>query len=729
MKKNNDNYHIFIIPFLFIFLFGILKVGITFQQIIFKTLILLIFNISLIIIYFIYIFNEDFKSDKKRIFLLFYFFYSIYILYQIVVSFFTCVISYERDYYFINYFSLIIFSLLIFIFIKNTEELKIGLSVLSFFFIIAFIITTVQLINSGLSIKNFRPKFTFQNSTYFSNFLNGIIPLGIISPFVWFDKNDKKKILITISLSISVFLGIITLFLTLSRSSIFSLYLSFIIIIIPGLLFILNIKSIKFKIAVIITVLSAGLLLPVYILYNPPLFLKGYLYRFIFLKENFSFLFMDRINGWTGCLNLFKKYPLFGAGLGTTYAASFEYIDKYYKIYSRTNSFKHSHNEYIEILGESGIIGLLFFLVLIGFIVINLFRIIFSKKNSNHFRIISLGINAGIICMLFNDFFNITLRVSETMIVFFFLVSLGLIQISNSNNIIKFKNNKNLKNNYLNSDFTLRNIYFTLISIFVINFLLILLFIPIIKSEIYTAKSYQNTFIKKNEYYLKLAVTNNKKNIYAWNKKWLLDYYILQRKLNDNKNKPEIEQYFLKAEKDLDMINSIIPKYQNISSKYAQLYLAKYEYLQKNHFDKNDSEYYLNKALFKLNESISFDFLNKNDHSIRVLLVKIKNNSDLFQKNLKEFIFSLIYIKYVKKNRIKHDKIVFLEDKTTNVGIENGKYIFTIGKEDFLNLYDKVFSLPVTDELSRYYFVNSVNIETLKFVNSIDFNKINLLYQ
>jgi len=713
--KNNNDFPIYIIPPLLFFLFGILKVGITYQQIIFKTLIILIFNISLIIIFFIYIFNEDFKINKKRIHIFFYLFYSLYILYQVSVTFFTNEICYERDYYFINYFGLIIFSLLIFIFIRNENEIKIGLLLLSLFFVIAFFVVIFELIKSGLPIKNFRPKFSFQNTTYFSGFLNGIIPLGIILPIIWFNKNEKKKIIISAFLSISTILGIVTLFLTQTRASIFSFYLTFILIVIPGFLFIYNKKSIKFKIITIMVIFIISIIIPLYILYDTPIFLRNILFRFIAVKDNFNFIFTDRLNGWAGCLNLFKKYPFFGAGLGTAYAASFKYINKYYKIYSPTNSFKHSHNEYIEILGESGIIGLIFFLILIGFITINLFKIIFSKRYSFLSRIISLGINTGILNMLINDLFNIILRVSETMIVFFFLIALGLNQISNSNNFIKAKNTKN---NFFNSNLTIKNIYFILIFIFIINFLFILFFIPIIKSEIYTFKSYQSAIVKKNDNYAKLAIINNKKNIYAWNNKWLLDYYIFQRKINDNKNHSEIEQYFIIAKEDLDTLNSIIPDYQNIYSKYAKLYYTKYEYMENINANKQESNFYLNNAFINLNESINHDFLNKSDHSKRLLIAKINNNTELFNIYLKDFIISLIYINYIKKNKIKHDKIEFLDDKNSKISIEKDKYIFFIGKEDITKIFEKVFFLPVSDELSRYKFMNLLNIETTEFINS-----------
>jgi O-antigen ligase len=78
-------------------------------------------------------------------------------------------------------------------------------------------------------------------------------------------------------------------------------------------------------------------------------------------------------------LKIFKKYPLFGAGLGKHHwlLSSIGGLPK-----SFINRWGHIHTNYIIILAEIGIVGFSFYILIIGFALYDLFRAFFYFKRS-----------------------------------------------------------------------------------------------------------------------------------------------------------------------------------------------------------------------------------------------------------------------------------------------------------------------------------------------------------
>ena len=171
---------------------------------------------------------------------------------------------------------------------------------------------------------------------------------------------------------------------------------------------------------------------PVLLLKYPPPIIESLLGRLVSTMDNPIFFIKDRLNGWAGGMGLFFAHPIFGAGLGSVYPASFKFASKYFYMYSSSNSFKHSHNEYVEVLGEAGVFGMIVFVALFGFVIVMLLKRAYSKKYQFQYRIISLAVSAGIISMLIHQIFSLTLRMSVTMTAYFFLLGLGVFLISYS---------------------------------------------------------------------------------------------------------------------------------------------------------------------------------------------------------------------------------------------------------------------------------------------------------
>ncbi|MBM3245393.1 MAG: O-antigen ligase family protein, partial [Candidatus Omnitrophica bacterium] len=105
----------------------------------------------------------------------------------------------------------------------------------------------------------------------------------------------------------------------------------------------------------------------------------------------------DRLDLWLAALNIFKDYPIFGSGPGT--------FEKFLYVYGPQHGYKegaihlHSHNTYLEILSDTGLMGFMSLIILLS----GFFRLVFAvlnlKRDVTNVNFI-LGFTAGIISTL-----------------------------------------------------------------------------------------------------------------------------------------------------------------------------------------------------------------------------------------------------------------------------------------------------------------------------------------
>ncbi len=717
MSKISKNISIAILPFILLILIGLIKdnlfglaTGITYHQKVFKTLLIFISDIILFFVLIIHTLRWKEGIDRQKKYILYFTVYFFFILIQFIVSYFSKEVSYDREYYLANYTFLIIFSMFSFIFINDLEDIKIGLIVINIFFIIVIIWSFVDFFNKGAVFTNFRPELSFGNTDYFAGFLIGLFPLSMISSILFYNKKRKFfKNKLSIFLFVTGILGVIPLVFTQTKAAWIAFYIGMSLFVISFIMIIENL-SWKKKIPIILTLFSLFIIIPVLILLYPPPLLKTILARLLSAFENPMYFIKDRINGWTGAFGLFKDHPVFGAGLGTVYPASFKYIGKYYYMYSESNSFKHAHSEFVEVLGEAGIFGIICFILLFGFVLIALLKRVYSNKYNFEYRLISIGVSTGLISMLVHQIFSLSLRMSVTMTAYFFLLGIGVFLISYSEFALKSESDDvkyNILSELLKEKINLRETYIILGITFLLIFISLFLFLPLYNSEVYLVKFLQDesNSIEKKNYYLNKSVRIKSDNPYAWNQKYAFDNEILtifSQRGNYN------EELSNEVKKDLDKLNSIIPGYQNIWAKYARFYLARYiQYKiqwQKslNSKDLEDSKKSLLIALDYLNKSLNMNFLNDYDHIYKLLILSEFKNEKEYKEAVKDYIIAKIYLDFAKtKKIIKENVNVNFNNKTvleikdiTDKAIKKGKqYNFVISNEDINRISDKTYGI------------------------------------
>ena len=101
---------------------------------------------------------------------------------------------------------------------------------------------------------------------------------------------------------------------------------------------------------------------------------------------------LGRFDVWTSSINMFKDHPVTGVGIGqwrTIYESS-------YRLPTENQHLYHAHNNFIQLLGEVGLLGLLGVLIFYGSIVVDNFVVWFKKRDPY-----SLCAMIAVICYVF----------------------------------------------------------------------------------------------------------------------------------------------------------------------------------------------------------------------------------------------------------------------------------------------------------------------------------------
>jgi O-antigen ligase len=125
----------------------------------------------------------------------------------------------------------------------------------------------------------------------------------------------------------------------------------------------------------------------------------------------------NRLHIWSVSLKIIANNPIFGVGLG-----AFPQAYTQFDTLSGAERVEQAHNDYLQVLTDAGIFGLIF----AGFFVVYLFKKGFeSIKTDNEFRrAIAVGSTAGCFAILVHSFFDFVLHVTAISLFFLTLCSL-----------------------------------------------------------------------------------------------------------------------------------------------------------------------------------------------------------------------------------------------------------------------------------------------------------------
>lgn len=131
-----------------------------------------------------------------------------------------------------------------------------------------------------------------------------------------------------------------------------------------------------------------------------------------------------RTHFWSVALQIFKDYPILGSGL-----ESFGVAFSQYDTWNGTLRVEQAHNDYLQTLSDTGIIG---FLCIVSFIFLLFKRgLKVIKTSGNRFRKnVAMGALAGCFGILLHSIVDFPLRTNANMFFFLLLVVLATVKIS-----------------------------------------------------------------------------------------------------------------------------------------------------------------------------------------------------------------------------------------------------------------------------------------------------------
>jgi O-antigen ligase len=235
---------------------------------------------------------------------------------------------------------------------------------------------------------------TFINRNYLAGYLLMVIPVSIGFLFSrevvegsrfggWRERLsslDGKTLLI----GFSVIVMILGLIFTASRMGILSLLLSFSLV---SFLFRNPEKGKRFsKTAVLIFGLA--------LLWAAWIGLDAVISRFFSVSEGLE----GRWRIWVNTFQVFKDFPIFGSGLGT-----FMYVFPAYRSFHIRGLVTHAENDFLQLLSEVGLIGIVLLLVVFVFLFLRAVLAIRSFHSSDSKKYIAMGGLVGILALMFHS--------------------------------------------------------------------------------------------------------------------------------------------------------------------------------------------------------------------------------------------------------------------------------------------------------------------------------------
>jgi len=256
---------------------------------------------------------------------------------------------------------------------------------------------------------------TFVNPNYFAGYLLMVIPLSIGYLFAreteqefyyrgWrhrFSSLDGKTLLMWFG----VIVMILALIFSASRMGIACLLLSFGVII----LIFRDPQGERRLSRTVIFILALA------VVWAAWLGLDAVIGRFTTLPGDF--LFRRRI--WGNTFEIIKDFPLLGTGLGT-----FAQVFPLYQSFPIQGVITHAENDYLQLASDTGIVGMIFLLVVFVIILVDVFSKVRFLSGSYSNRYIFVGGLVGILALMVFSLFERNIQVSSNTLYFLGIICL-----------------------------------------------------------------------------------------------------------------------------------------------------------------------------------------------------------------------------------------------------------------------------------------------------------------
>ncbi len=147
--------------------------------------------------------------------------------------------------------------------------------------------------------------------------------------------------------------------------------------------------------------------------------------RAVQFATNLEYEAVTRVTPWIAAVGMWEERPIFGHGLGCFYRNVFRFVTDI-SGYSHTLSFRHTHNEYLELLADGGIVGFVWWMGVIVYVLWKLWGIVRDHNRDYTYRLMACGVLCGFVGIMCHYGVDEASRTSTSMTAFYFLLGLAL---------------------------------------------------------------------------------------------------------------------------------------------------------------------------------------------------------------------------------------------------------------------------------------------------------------
>lgn len=248
-----------------------------------------------------------------------------------------------------------------------------------------------------------RPTAGFPNPNVFGIYMTSLTPLVFGLALLYF--KGKKRLF----MFFPAILGATGIYLTLSRGAGLAIYSALLFLCLAG-------KKKLFAAGLIAILLIYPFVMPKNIKqwakevnYNPMVLLCS----------------EERISIQNNTINMIKHHPFIGVGVNTFSRNYGKYKTAEAEKYAHTPDTIYAHNIYLQMAGETGLLGLGAFLLFLFQVFRRAFKTL-PRLNDNYLRTIALSLIACMIAFLINGLTETSLYYSRVAMIFWYLIGLSL---------------------------------------------------------------------------------------------------------------------------------------------------------------------------------------------------------------------------------------------------------------------------------------------------------------
>jgi len=135
-----------------------------------------------------------------------------------------------------------------------------------------------------------------------------------------------------------------------------------------------------------------------------------------------------RLVMWIGSLKLLAEKPVFGHGIGAFQLVFGRYRPSYYHRWGTSHNSRHAHNEYLEVLLEQGLVGLIVFLFFYATLAWSILKTL-RQPLHRYWKQMLIGLAAGLCGSMIDNGAAPHLRWTSTGTTFFFMIGVAFVVI------------------------------------------------------------------------------------------------------------------------------------------------------------------------------------------------------------------------------------------------------------------------------------------------------------